>query len=107
MRLSKTLAEGLESLQARRHIILSKGVAAVHAIHIGDTDAAVAITAGSRHLISALRAEVKLGVDTGSAGGTLGHYRLAKEEVEYRPDAARHGQANRHPQARAHGAARR
>ena len=82
-------------------------VAAVGAEEIGRPDGAEAGAAVGKELVIALGAEVKVALDMGAAGGAAGDLGLAQEKVEHGADSGRHNEANEHPEARAHGAARR
>src|ERR1700691_2631093 len=80
---------------------------AVNAVDVGNAHATVAIAAGRGDLVSALGTDMKLRMNTGGTGRAARDYRLAEEKVQHRSDAARHSQADHHPKAGAHAAARR
>src|SRR5580658_5156480 len=82
-------------------------MATVDAVEVGNTHAAITITAGGRDLVRALRAKVELGVNTGPTRGAQRNNWLAKQKIKHCSDSTRQDQADKHPQARAHGAARR
>src|SRR5208337_3234837 len=69
------------------------------------THSAEAVAAAGGELVVALRAEVKVALYMRGAGGAPRDHRLAQQEVQHRPDAARHHEANDDPEARTHGPA--
>ena len=63
-------------------------MSAVNAVDVGRSHATIAIATGRGDLVGALRAEMELGVDAGAARRAARNYRLAKQKVKYRSDAA-------------------
>ena len=82
-------------------------MATVDAVEVGNTYAAITITAGSRDLVSALRTKVELGMNTCPTRGAQRNNWLAKQKIKHSSNSAWEDQTDEHPQARAHGAARR
>src|SRR4051794_19120589 len=60
-------------------------------------------SAACGELVIALRAEMKIALHERAARGAARYQRLAQQEVEHRAYAARHNEADQHPEARAHG----
>ena len=89
-----------------RHVILLEFMTAAGAELVGGAYCSEAIAAACSELVVALRAEVKVTLHVGAARGTRGDKRRTKEEVENGTDSAGHDEADEHPKARTHGAAR-
>jgi len=94
-----------DGAETGRHVVLGQFVAAAGAEQIRGAHGSVAVAATGRELIVALRAEVELALDMGSAGRAAGRDRQAKQEVKHSADSTGKG-AEQHPEARAHRAAR-
>src|SRR6185437_6271037 len=70
---------------------------------IGGAHCTEAVAAACGELVIALRAEVEVALHHGAAGRAAGDQGLAQEEVQHRSNAARHDEADQHPESRAHG----
>src|ERR1700753_1402052 len=95
-----------EHVQPRGHVVFGEIVAAVDAVEIGDANAAIAISAGCRDLIGALRTEMIFSLNAGSARRAMRYHRGTQQEIEDRANAAGHDDADDHPKANAGAAAR-
>jgi hypothetical protein len=89
-----------------RHVVSLELMAATSAEEIGRPDGPEAVSAARRELIVALRAEVEVTLDMGSAGGANGDEGGAEKEIEDSAYPTRHHEADDHPEARAHGSSR-
>lgn len=81
-------------------------VAATGAEEVGGPDGSEAVPATRCELIVALRAEVEVTLDMGSASGASGNKRGAEKEVENSTYPAGHYEADQHPEARTHRSSR-
>src|SRR5271168_3026024 len=78
---------------------------AVYTVEVGHADAAIALSTTRRDLVRALRAEVEVRLGAAAAGGAAGDDGLPEQEIKHRADSSRHDEADRDPEAEAHGAA--
>ena len=93
--------------QARWGLVCGQLVTAARAVEVSGADGAKAVAAVGLELEVALGTEVKIALNVSATGRAAGNLGLAEEEVENGADASRHDEANEHPKAGAHGAARR
>ena len=77
-------------------------VSATSAEEVGGPDSAEAVAAARCELIVALRTEVEVALDMGSAGRASGDQGGTEKEIKDSANPAGHYEADEHPEARAH-----
>ena len=92
----------VQDVETRRILAGAHFVPATCAELIRSAHAPEAVAATRHELIIALRTEMKIALHMRAAGRARRNLRLAQQEVKHRADAARHHQANHHPEADAH-----